>query len=61
MELRHTAVTALKAAGLDALAISSITGHTAQSVQAILDRHYLVRTTEAAEQAFKARLAKEGG
>ena len=61
MELRHTAVTALKAAGLDALAISSITGHTAQSVQAILDRHYLVRTTEAAEHAFKARLAKEGG
>lgn len=61
MELRHTAVTALKAAGLDALAIASITGHTAQSVQAILDRHYLVRTTEAAEQAFKARLAKESG
>lgn len=61
MELRHTAVTALKAAGLDALAIATITGHTAQSVQAILDRHYLVRTSEAAEEAFKARLAKEGG
>jgi len=61
MELRHTAVTALKAAGLDALAIASITGHTAQSVQAILDRHYLIRTSEAAELAFKARLAKEGG
>lgn len=61
MELRHTAVTALKAAGLDALAIASITGHTAQSVQAILDRHYLVRTSEQAEHAFKARLAKEQG
>lgn len=61
MELRHTAVTALHQAGLDPLAISSITGHTPQSVTAILDRHYLVRTSEAAEQAFKARLAKEGG
>lgn len=60
MELRHTAVTMLKAAGLDALAISSITGHTAQSVQAILDKHYLIRTAAAAEEAFKARLEKEG-
>lgn len=60
MELRHTAVTALRAAGLDALAIAGITGHTPQSVQAILDRHYLIRTSAAAEQAFKARLAKEG-
>jgi hypothetical protein len=61
MELRHTAVTALKAAGLDALAIASITGHTAQSVQAILDRHYLIRTSAEAERAFTARLQKEGG
>ena len=61
MELRHTAVTNLKAAGQDALAISSITGHTAQSVQAILDKHYLIRTSAAAEEAFKARLEKEGG
>jgi integrase len=61
MELRHTAVTMLHQAGLDALAISSITGHTAQSVTTIIDRHYLVRTSAAAEGAFKARLAKEGG
>ncbi|MFN0183026.1 MAG: tyrosine-type recombinase/integrase [Aquabacterium sp.] len=61
MELRHTAVTMLKAAGMDALAIASITGHTAQSVQAILDKHYLIRTAAAAEDAFKARLEKEGG
>lgn len=61
MELRHTAVTMLKAAGLDALAISSITGHTAQSVQTIIDRHYLIRTSAAAEDAFRARMEKEGG
>ena len=60
MELRHTAVTALHQANLDALAIASITGHTVQGVQAILDRHYLIRTSEGAERAFKARLAKEG-
>jgi len=61
MELRHTAVTALKSAGLDALAIAGITGHTAQGVQAILDKHYLIRTSAAAEDAFKARMKKEGG
>lgn len=61
MELRHTAVTELHLAGLDALAISSITGHTVQSVQAMLDKFYLIRTSQAAEQAFKARLAREGG
>lgn len=60
MELRHTAVTALHSAGLDALTISTITGHTSQSVQSILDRHYLIRTKEGAERAFRARLAKEG-
>ena len=60
MELRHTAVTALHGAGLDALAISTISGHTPSSVQAILDRHYLIRTKEGAERAFRARLAKEG-
>lgn len=61
MELRHTAVTNLKAAGQDALSIAGITGHTAQSVQAILDKHYLIRTAAAAEEAFKARLEREGG
>lgn len=61
MELRHTAVTQLHLAGMDALKISGVTGHTAQSVAAILERHYLIRTSEANEDAFKARLAKEGG
>jgi len=61
MELRHTAITALHAAGLDPLAIASITGHTAQGVQKLLDDHYLIRTSAAAEHAFKARMKKEGG
>lgn len=61
MELRHTCVTVLKAAGLDALAIAGITGHTVQSVTTMLDRHYLIRTSEAAEEAFRARMKKEGG
>jgi len=61
MELRHTAVTYLHQAGVDPLGISGITGHTPASVQGILDRHYLIRTSAAAEGAFRARLAKEGG
>lgn len=61
MELRHTCVTVLKAAGLDALAIAGITGHTVQSVTTMLDRHYLIRTAEAAEDAFRARMQKESG
>lgn len=61
MELRHSAVTRLHQAGVDALGISTITGHAPASVQAILDKHYLIRTTEGAERAFRARLKQEGG
>lgn len=61
MELRHTAVTILKELGFDALDIAGITGHTVQSVQAILDRYYLIRTSQANEELFRARLAREGG
>lgn len=60
MELRHTAVTRLHEAGVDELGIASITGHTPGSVRAILDRHYLVRTAKAGENAFRKRLAAEG-
>lgn len=60
-ELRHTAVTRMHEAGLDALAIATITGHRPGTVQAILDRHYLVRTAAAAEAAFSRRLAHERG
>jgi len=58
-ELRHAAVTRLHEAGVDELGISGITGHAAQSVRMILDRHYLVRTERAAERAFRQRLAAE--
>jgi hypothetical protein len=58
-ELRHAAATRLHEAGVDELGISGITGHTAQSVRLILDRHYLVRTGLAAERAFRQRLAAE--
>jgi hypothetical protein len=61
MELRHAAVTVLHAAGVDPLGIAAITGHTPGSVQSILDRHYLIRTSAAAEGAFRARLNKESG
>jgi integrase len=61
MELRHTAVTRLHEAGVDYLGISGITGHTPGTVQAMCDKHYLVRTAKAAEGAFRMRLAAEGG
>lgn len=61
MELRHSAVTRLHEAGVDALGIAGITGHTEAGVQAILGRHYLIRTSKAAARAFRARLADEAG
>lgn len=59
MELRHTDVTRLHEAGVDYLGISGITGHTPGSVQAMCDKHYLVRTAKVAEGAFRKRLAAE--
>ena len=61
MELRHTAVTRLHEAGVDFLGIAGITGHTPGTVQAMCDKHYLVRTAKAAEGAFRKRLAAEIG
>ena len=61
MELRHTAVTVLHEAGVDVLGIASITGHAEGSVRAILQKHYLIRTSKAAENAFRMRLAADGG
>jgi len=60
MELRHTAVTRLHEAGVDALGIAAITGHAPGSVLRILADHYLVRTEKAAARAFATRLAAEG-
>jgi len=59
MDLRHTAVTRLYEAGVDVQRIAGITGHTPDSVQAILDRHYIIRTAKAAEGAFRQRLEAE--
>jgi integrase len=59
MELRHTAVTRLHDAGVDALGIARITGHSPKTAQAIIDQHYLGESEAGAERAFKARLAAE--
>jgi hypothetical protein len=61
MELRHTAVTRLHDAEVDALGISRITGHAPKTCQAILDRHYLGESEAGAATAFRKRLAKEAG
>ena len=57
--LRHTAITRLAEAGVDPSGISSITGHSLQTINQILE-HYLVRTKKMATQAFAIRLAAEG-
>ncbi len=59
MHLRHTAVTRMAESGVDALAISGVTGHTPKSIDTIIER-YLVRTTALAARAFAKRLESEG-
>lgn len=59
MELRHTAVTRLHEAGVDVLGICGITGHSPKGAQDIIARHYLTRTSKAAANAFRTRLAAE--
>jgi integrase len=49
MELRHTAVTRLDEAGVDALGIAGITGHSSKTVVDMLEKYYLTRTSKAAE------------
>ena len=56
--LRHTAVTQLGEAEVTAAGISSITGHSLQTVDQILE-HYLVRTKKMAKTAFTKRLKAE--
>lgn len=56
--LRHTAVVRLAEAQCTDGLITSITGHTLESVKRILE-HYLVRTGEMAKEAFALRMAKE--
>jgi len=56
--LRHTAITHLAEAGVDPAGITSITGHSLQTINQILE-HYLVRTKKMATNAFTKRLAAE--
>jgi integrase len=58
-ELRHFAATRLHESGVDDLGVAAITGHAAQTVRQVLERHYLVRTTKAAELALARRVAAE--
>ncbi len=58
MHLRHTAVTRLAEAGVEAIAIAAITGHSPQHCVNIIDR-YLVRTRKLAAGAFRRRLEAE--
>lgn len=52
-DLRGTAVTRLALAGCTVPEIASITGHSMETVQQILDAHYLGGRVELAEQAIK--------
>ncbi len=58
MHLRHTAVTRLAEAGCDTPLIASVTGHSQETVAAIMNR-YMVRTAELARVAFQRRLDAE--
>lgn len=60
-ELRHYAATRLHESGVDDLGVAAITGHSAQTVRQVLERHYLVRTARAAEAALARRIAAEAG
>ncbi|MDZ4254249.1 MAG: tyrosine-type recombinase/integrase [Sulfuritalea sp.] len=56
--LRHTAVTALKAAGCDNETVADVTGHSKRSIDDIIE-YYRVPTAAGARTAFAKRLEKE--
>lgn len=58
MQLRHTAVTRLAEAGCDVPLIASVTGHSQETVTALMKR-YMVRTGEMTRTAFGKRMAAE--
>lgn len=60
-DLRGTAVTRLARSGSTESEIAAITGHSTSDVRSILDRHYLSREVELAEEAMRKREQKEGG
>ena len=57
MHLRHTAITELAIAGATPLQIAGITGHSINSINSILSRHYLSLTGELANEAAAKRTA----
>lgn len=59
-DLRHTAVTRLAEAGVDVPGIASITGHSIDYCQKIIDT-YLVRTRKMASAAMRQRREAEQG
>lgn len=60
MELQHTCITWLHEPRVDAITIAGVTGHSPVSVQAVIDRHHLIRTRKAVVRAFEARLEAKG-
>ncbi|MHB2169922.1 tyrosine-type recombinase/integrase [Alsobacter sp. R-9] len=60
-DLRGTAVTRLALSGSTESEIAAITGHSIGDVRSILDRHYLSRDVELAEEAMRKRERKEKG
>lgn len=58
MALRHTAVTRLVEAGCDVPLIASVTGHSQETVTALM-RRYMVRTGEMTRLAFQKRMDAE--
>ena len=62
MHLRDTAVTRFgEAPDSDEIKISSITGHKPKRVGAILQKHYLAKTSTMAKAAMDGRTALEAG
>lgn len=57
--LRHTAVVRMAEAGVDVLLIAAVTGHSENSVNAIM-KHYAIKTGRMAREAFRQRLSHEG-
>lgn len=61
IEYGGRAVTRLARSGSTESEIAAITGHSTSDVRSILDRHYLSREVELAEEAMRKREQKEGG
>ena len=56
--LRHTAITNLAMANVEATLIAMVSGHSVETIKRILD-HYLIFNRAGAATAFKMRLDQE--